>query len=66
MPSEWLYAEVSLAAGARAPLDPDPEERAIYVVEGEVEIGARHSRGRGFWSFIRAAISRCGQRARRV
>jgi redox-sensitive bicupin YhaK (pirin superfamily) len=27
---------------------------------------ARHSRGRGFWSFIRAAVSRCGQRARRV
>jgi hypothetical protein len=44
--SEWLYAEVSLAAGARAPLDPDPEERAIYVVEGEVEI-ADVSRRRG-------------------
>ena len=29
--SEWLYAEVSLAAGASAPLDPDPEEPAIYV-----------------------------------
>jgi len=38
MLSEWLYAEVSLATGASAPLDPDPEERAIYVVEGEVEI----------------------------
>jgi hypothetical protein len=36
--SEWLYAEVSLAAGARAPFDPGQEERAIYVVEGEVEI----------------------------
>jgi redox-sensitive bicupin YhaK (pirin superfamily) len=24
------------------------------------------SRGRGFWSLIRAAVSRCGQRARRV
>jgi redox-sensitive bicupin YhaK (pirin superfamily) len=33
-PSEWLYAEVSLAAGASAPLDPDQEERAIYLVEG--------------------------------
>jgi redox-sensitive bicupin YhaK (pirin superfamily) len=27
-----------LDAGASAPLDPDQEERAIYVVEGEVEI----------------------------
>ena len=27
-----------LAPGASAPLDPDVEERAIYVVEGEVEI----------------------------
>jgi len=27
-----------LEAGAEAPLDPDQEERAIYVVEGEIEI----------------------------
>lgn len=38
MVSDWLYAEVLLEAGAQAPLDPDAEERAIYVVEGEVEI----------------------------
>jgi redox-sensitive bicupin YhaK (pirin superfamily) len=38
MLSPWLYAEVALAAGASAPLDPDQEERAIYVVEGEVDI----------------------------
>ncbi len=38
MVSEWLYAEVLLAAGASAPLDPDQEERAIYVAEGEVDI----------------------------
>jgi redox-sensitive bicupin YhaK (pirin superfamily) len=43
--SEWLYAEVSLAAGASAPLDPEAEERSIYVVEGEVNIAARHSMG---------------------
>ena len=36
--SEWLYAEVRLTAGASAPLDPDQEERAIYVVDGEVRI----------------------------
>ena len=38
MVSEWFYAEVLLAAGARAPLDADHEERAIYVTEGEVDI----------------------------
>src|SRR5262249_59300410 len=38
MLSPWLYAEVVLAEGASAPLDPDQEERAIYVVEGEVDI----------------------------
>jgi redox-sensitive bicupin YhaK (pirin superfamily) len=38
MLSEWLYAEVILAAGAQAPLDPEPEERAIYVAEGEIII----------------------------
>jgi hypothetical protein len=38
MLSEWLYVEVVLEADASAPLDPDHEERAIYVVEGEVDI----------------------------
>jgi redox-sensitive bicupin YhaK (pirin superfamily) len=38
MLSEWLYAEVVLAQGANAPLDPDQEERAIYVIEGEIDI----------------------------
>jgi redox-sensitive bicupin YhaK (pirin superfamily) len=36
--SEWLYAEVRLGAGASAPLDPDQEERAVYVMDGEVRI----------------------------
>src|SRR5205807_7951875 len=31
MLSDWLYAEVLLDAGASAPLDPDQEERAVYV-----------------------------------
>jgi redox-sensitive bicupin YhaK (pirin superfamily) len=43
--SEWLYAEVSLAAGASAPLDPDQEERAIYVVEGELDIAGETFEG---------------------
>jgi redox-sensitive bicupin YhaK (pirin superfamily) len=38
MLSPGLYAEVRLQAGASAPLDADHEERAIYVVDGEVEI----------------------------
>jgi hypothetical protein len=36
--SDWFYAEVVLESGRTAPLDPDYEERAIYVVEGEVAI----------------------------
>jgi len=36
--SEWFYAEVLLDAGASAPLDADHEERAIYLVDGEIEI----------------------------
>jgi redox-sensitive bicupin YhaK (pirin superfamily) len=43
--SEWLYAEVSLAAGARAPFDPGQEERAIYVVEGDLEIAGETFEG---------------------
>jgi redox-sensitive bicupin YhaK (pirin superfamily) len=38
MLSQWLYAEVVLESGASAPLDPDHEERAIYVAQGEVDI----------------------------
>jgi redox-sensitive bicupin YhaK (pirin superfamily) len=36
--SPWFYAEVKIAAGRSAPLDNDYEERAIYVVDGEIEI----------------------------
>ena len=43
MVSPWFYAEVTAQQGVRIPLDPDHEERAIYLVEGEVEIaGDRH------------------------
>ncbi|MBB5047709.1 hypothetical protein HNR60_002466 [Rhodopseudomonas rhenobacensis] len=38
MVSPWFYAEVSVEAGISVPLDPDHEERAIYLVEGAVEI----------------------------
>ena len=44
MVSPWFYAEVSAQAGTTVPLDPDHEERAIYLVDGEVEIaGDRHA-----------------------
>jgi redox-sensitive bicupin YhaK (pirin superfamily) len=45
MLSPWLYAELVLDGGASAPLDPDYEERAIYVVEGEVEIAGDRFEG---------------------
>jgi len=38
MVSDWFYVEVALDAGMTAPLDADHEERAIYVVDGEIEI----------------------------
>jgi redox-sensitive bicupin YhaK (pirin superfamily) len=43
--SPWFYAEVNLDAGISAPLDPDYEERAIYVVEGAVRIGGETFEG---------------------
>jgi redox-sensitive bicupin YhaK (pirin superfamily) len=44
---ETLMADVTLAAGASLPLDADTEERAIYIVSGEVEIaGDRFEAGR--------------------
>lgn len=39
---ETVFAEVHLQAGTVLPLDPDYEERAIFVVAGEIEIGERH------------------------
>jgi redox-sensitive bicupin YhaK (pirin superfamily) len=45
MLSPWLYAEVRLAANASVPLDPDHEERAVYVADGEVEIAGETFEG---------------------
>jgi redox-sensitive bicupin YhaK (pirin superfamily) len=36
--SSMFYADASLEAGARLPLPVEHEERAVYVVEGEIEI----------------------------
>jgi redox-sensitive bicupin YhaK (pirin superfamily) len=54
--SEWFYAEVILKSGRAAPLDPDYEERAIYLVEGEVEIAGESFEAR------RLLIFRLGDR----
>ena len=43
--SDWFYVEVNLDAGMSAPLDADHEERAIYVVDGEVEIAGERYEG---------------------
>jgi redox-sensitive bicupin YhaK (pirin superfamily) len=54
--SEWFYAEVILKSGRAAPLDPDYEQRAIYLVEGEVEIAGESFEAR------RLLIFRLGDR----
>lgn len=38
MLSDWFYVEAQLEAGRALPLDSDYEERAVYVVEGEIEV----------------------------
>lgn len=37
-PSETLYADVQLAAGARLPVEPSYEERALYTIAGDIEV----------------------------
>jgi redox-sensitive bicupin YhaK (pirin superfamily) len=36
--SDTIFADATLAAGAALPLDADAEERALYIVAGEIEI----------------------------
>lgn len=46
-PWPTIYADVVLEAGAQLPVDPEAEERALYVVSGEVDIrGDRFGPGR--------------------
>jgi redox-sensitive bicupin YhaK (pirin superfamily) len=45
--SETLFADATLAAGATLPIDTDTEERAVYLLSGEIEIaGDRFGAGR--------------------
>jgi redox-sensitive bicupin YhaK (pirin superfamily) len=43
--SDWFYVEVELDENASAPLDPDYEERGVYVLDGEVEIAGDRFEG---------------------
>ncbi len=36
---ETIFAEMRLTAGTMAPIDPDHEERALFVLSGEIEVG---------------------------
>jgi hypothetical protein len=45
MVSPWFYTEVTAQADTSVPLDPDHEERAIYLVDGEVEIAGDRFEG---------------------
>jgi redox-sensitive bicupin YhaK (pirin superfamily) len=45
MVSPWFYTEVRLEAGHSVPLDADHEERAIYIVDGEIEIAGDRYEG---------------------
>ena len=45
--SETIFGDVMLKAGRTLPLDPDHEERAVYIVDGELEIaGDKFAGGR--------------------
>ncbi len=47
---ETIFAEVRLAAGTILPLGTEYEERALYVISGEIEIGGyRHRARNNFW-----------------
>jgi len=44
---ETIFADVTLDAGAKLPIDADSEERALYLISGEIDImGDRFSEGR--------------------
>jgi redox-sensitive bicupin YhaK (pirin superfamily) len=45
MVSPWFYTEVSAEGGVSVPLDPDHEERAIYLIDGELEIAGDRFEG---------------------
>ena len=55
---DTLFADVTLDAGARLPLDAGTEERAIYLVSGEIDIlRATASPPAACWSSVPAIAS---------
>src|SRR5829696_6332671 len=63
-PSETLYLDVHLAAGAQLPIDPSYDERALYTIAGEIEV-AGDVFGPGQLLVLRPGDpSRCERRAR--
>lgn len=44
-PHDCFYAEAVLAPGAILPLDPDYDERAVYLASGRVDIGGQTFEG---------------------
>ncbi|MGB1236170.1 MAG: pirin family protein [Planktomarina sp.] len=36
--SETLYSDIAMTAGSKMPIDPTYEERALYTIEGEIEV----------------------------
>lgn len=40
-PHDCFYAEATLAPGAILPLDPDYDERAIFIVSGEIDVAGQ-------------------------
>ena len=75
-PSELFYADAALLPGAPLPMPDDHEERAAYVVQGEVEVGGvRFDAGRLlllggaamdgprylFWNFVSSSRERIEQ-----
>ena len=56
--SETLFADVTLAAGTTLPVDADTEERAVYLLFGEVDLRAIGSAPAASWCFVPATASR--------
>ena len=40
--SPTIYADIHLAAGGAMPVDPEAEERGLYVAEGEASLDGQH------------------------
>ena len=55
--SETLFADAHLKAGSTLPLDADHEERAIYVLDGEIDIAGDTSAATACWCSSPATAS---------